>query len=169
MIVSSGKTIPEALRRMGGSVLGHKWSPTEDIFTFQPKVYMGKKARNGAYNGPQLLLENLDLNDSFEWTKAVVLSTVASIFDSSGLISAYVIKYKLFLREVCLNKSIRWSDPLPQARMEIWRSYTKELVCTPPIIIDRSARPPNALGKPKLAVFSDSSSVAYAAVIYVIF
>merc|ERR1712082_291293 len=49
------------------------------------------------------------------------------------------------------------------------RSYTKELVYTPPIIIDRYARPPNALGKPKLAVFSDGSSVAYAAVIYVIF
>ena len=100
---------------------------------------MGKKAKNRAYNGPQLLLENLDLNDSFEWTKAVVLSTVASIFDPSSLISAYPIKYKLFLREVCLNKSIGWSDPLPLALMERWRSYTKELVCTPPIIIDQSA------------------------------
>ena len=97
MIVRSGKTNPEALRRIGGTVLGHKWSPTDDIITFQPKVYMGKKGRKGAYNGLQLLLENLDLNDSFEWTKAVVLSTVASIFDPSGLISAYVIKYKLFL------------------------------------------------------------------------
>ena len=88
MIVRSGKTNPEALRRMGGTVLGHKWSPTKDIFTFQPKVYMGKRVRNGAYNGPQLLLENLDLNNSFKWTKAVILSTVASIFDPSGLISA---------------------------------------------------------------------------------
>ena len=139
MIVRSGETNPEALRRMGGSVLGHKRSPTKDIFTFQPKVYMGKKARNGTYNGPQLLLENLDLNDSFEWTKAVVLSSVTSIFDPSGLISAYVIKYKLFLREVCLNKSIGWSDPLLPVLMEKWRSYTKDLVCTPPIIIDQSA------------------------------
>ena len=36
MIVRSGKTNPEALRRMGGTVLGHRWSPTEDTFTFQP-------------------------------------------------------------------------------------------------------------------------------------
>ena len=98
---------------MGGTVLGHKWSPTEDTFTFQPKVYMGKKAGNDAYNGLQLLPENLDLNNSFEWTKAVVLSTVASIFNPSGLISAYVIKYKLFLREVSLDKKIGWSDLLP--------------------------------------------------------
>ena len=106
MIVKSGETNPKALTRMGGTVLGHKWSPMEDIFTFQPKVLMGKKARKGAYNGPQVLPENLDLNDSFKWTKAVVLSTVALIFDPSGLISTYVIKYKLFHREVCLNKSI---------------------------------------------------------------
>ena len=133
---------------MGGTVLGHNWSPMEDIFTFQPKVYMGKKARNSAYNGLQLLLENLDLNDSFKWTKAVVLSTVALIFDPSGLISAYVIKYKLFLREVCLDKKIGWSDPLPPTLMKRWRSLTKKMVCTPPIIIDRCAQPPNALGKP---------------------
>ena len=57
MIVRLGETNPKALRRMGGAVLGHRWSLTEDIFTFQPKVYMGKKARNRAYNGPQLLPE----------------------------------------------------------------------------------------------------------------
>ena len=45
----------------------------------------------------------------------------------------------------------------------------KELVFTPPIKIDKYAQPPNAFGRPRLAVFSDGSSVAYAAVIYVIF
>ena len=98
MIVKLGETKPEALKTMGGLVLGHKWSLTEDVFTFQPKVYMGKKTRNGVHTGPQLLPENLHLNDLFEWTKAVVLLTVSSIFYPSGLISAYVIKYKLFLR-----------------------------------------------------------------------
>ena len=95
--------------------------------------------------------------------------TVASIFDPSGLISAYVIKYKLFQRDVSLDKKIGWSDPLPTALMNRWRSLTKELVCIPPIIINRCAQPPNVLGKPKLAVFLDGSSVAYAVVIYAIF
>ena len=102
----------------------------------------------------------------FEWTKAVVLLTVASIFDPSGLISAYIIKYKLFLRDVSLNKRIGWSDPLPMALMNRWRSLTKELVCIPPIIIDRCAQPPNVFGRP---VFSNGYSVTYAAVIYIIF
>ena len=48
MFVRSGETNPKALRRMGGTILGHKWSPTEDVFIFQTKVYMGKKTRNGA-------------------------------------------------------------------------------------------------------------------------
>ena len=53
--------------------------------------------------------------------------------------------------------------------MDKWRSLTKELVCTPPITIDRWAHPPNMLGRPKLAVSSDGTSVAYAAIIYMIF
>ena len=103
MIVRSGETNPEALRKMGDSVLGHKWNLVDDTFHL-PKVFLGNKGRNGAYNGPQLLLENLDLNKTFDWTKAVVLSTVVSILDPAGLISAYIIKFKLFLREICLKK-----------------------------------------------------------------
>ena len=86
MIVRSGETNPKALRKMGGSVLGHKWNPVSDKLTFLPKVFMGKKGRNGACNSPQLVPENLVLNDTFQWTKGVVLSTVASIFDPSGMI-----------------------------------------------------------------------------------
>merc|ERR1711867_341577 len=65
MIVRSGETNHEALRKMGGSVLGHKWDPVEDTFTFLPNEFLGKKGRNGVYNSPQLLSENLNLNESF--------------------------------------------------------------------------------------------------------
>ena len=37
MIVRSGETNPEALRKMGGSVLGHKWDPVQDTFTSRQK------------------------------------------------------------------------------------------------------------------------------------
>merc|ERR1711873_90626 len=112
---------------------------------------MGKKTRNGVHTGPQLFPENLHLNDSFKWTKDVVLSTVASIFDPSGLILAYVIKYKLFLMDISLDKKIGWSVPLPPTLMNRWRSLTKELVCTPLMKIERCVRPPNAFGRPQLA------------------
>ena len=49
------------------SVLGHKWDPVSDTFTFQPEVFLGKKGKNGAYTDPQLLPENLIESESFEW------------------------------------------------------------------------------------------------------
>ena len=64
---------------MGVSVLGRKWKPMTNMFTFLPKVFMDKKGRYGAYNCPQLVPENLVLNDTFQWTKAVVLSTMESL------------------------------------------------------------------------------------------
>ena len=154
---------------MGGRVLGHKWDPVSDTFTFQPKVFLGKKGKSGAYTGPQLLPENLEASNSFTWSKAVVLSTVASIFDPSGIISAYTIKFKLFLREVCLVKDLGWDDPLPPDLMIRWRLLVEELVCSPAITVQRSARPPDAVGQPYLVIFSDGSSVAYAAVVYMIY
>ena len=63
----------------------------EDVFTFQPRVYMGKKTRNGVHTGPQLLSENLDQIDTFEWTKAVVLS----IFDFQPLWSHLGLRHKI--------------------------------------------------------------------------
>ena len=141
----------------------------QDTFIFSLKVFLGKRGKNGIYNGPQLLLENLDLSETFEWTKAVVLSMVASMFDPAGLISAYIIKFKLFLREICLKKEITWNNPLPPSLMGRWRTMARELVCTPAILINRSARPPRAQGKPHLVAFSDGSSVAYTAAVYVIY
>ena len=168
MIVRSGETNQRALEKMGGTVLGHKWDPTEDTFSFQPKVFLGKKGKNGAYAGPQLLPQNLARSNDFSWTKALVLSTVASIFDPSGIIAAYTVKFKLFLREVCLSKGLGWDESLPWDLMQKWRTLVKELVCSPPITVYRCARPPGAIGKPILVIFSDGSSVAYAAVVYVV-
>ena len=70
MIVRSGETNEIALRKMGGSVLGHKWDPVSDTFTFQPKVFLGKKGKSGAYTGP-----TLDRSTSLRTWKQVSPST----------------------------------------------------------------------------------------------
>ena len=36
MVVRSGENNQEALKKMGGSVLGHKWDPVTDTFMFHP-------------------------------------------------------------------------------------------------------------------------------------
>ena len=151
-------TTVEAWSKAVGILLRHRWNPVGDTFTFLMRTFL-----------PEVFLRNKDTNEMFEWTKAVILSTVALMFDPAGLISAYTIKFKLFLCETCLGEEITWTDPLPPNLMERWRSMTEELVCTPPITINQSARPPKAQGKPRLVAFSDGSSVAYAAAVCVIY
>ena len=169
MIVRSGESNSRALEKMGGTVLGHHWEPRSDTFSFQPRIFLGKKGKNGTHAGPQLTPENLTLNDEFPWTKALVLSTAASLFDPSGIIAPAVVKLRLFMREVCMQEKINWSDPLPDGLMKRWRKLVEELVLSDAVVVSRGTRPPGAVGRPRLAVFSDGSLVAFGAVIYIIY
>lgn len=169
MFVRSGETNPKALEMMGGTVLGHQWDPVNDTISFKPKVFLGKKGKNGTHTGPELNPENLHLNDSFLWTKALILSTIHSLFDPSGIVAPLLLKYKLFFREVCLRKNLGWNDVLPPDLLNRWRKLVDELVTSPVIIVKRCARPDNAVGPPFLVIFTDGSSVAFGAVVYVVY
>ena len=61
MMVTSGEKDERALDKMGGTVLGLRWEPREDVFVFKPQVHLGKKLRNGLYSGPELTPSNLKL------------------------------------------------------------------------------------------------------------
>ena len=45
----------------------------------------------------------------------------------------------------------------------------EELVLSDAVVVSRGTRPPGAVGRPRLAVFSDGSLVAFGAVIYIIY
>ena len=169
MIVRSGETNSRALEKMGGAVLGHQWEPRSDTFSFHPRIFLGKKGKSGTHTGPELTPSNLTLNESFPWTKALVLSTVASLFDPSGIVAPAVVKLRLFMREVCMLEKVKWSDPLPEPLMLKWRKLVEELVLSEAVVVSRGVRPPGAVGKPFLAVFTDGSLVAFGAVIYIIY
>ena len=127
---------------MDGSVLGHHWNPISSKL----KVFLGKNGRCGTHNGLELTLENLQLNETFPWSKALLLSTIASMFDPSGMIAPLILKYKLFLREVCLETEVGWNDTLPETLMVRWRKLVEELVKSPKIVVRKCARPKNAIG-----------------------
>ena len=139
-------------------LLHHRWNPVCYNLTFLTRQFL-----------PEVFLKSKDSNETFQWSKATVLSTIGLMFDPEGLISAYTIKFKLFLCVTCLKEEIAWTDPLPPNLLNRWKAMVEELISTPPISINRSARPPNAQGKPRLVVFSSGSSVAYAAVVYIIY
>ena len=166
MMVRSGEENKTALEKMGGAVLGHSWDPLEDLFTFQPKVFMGKKVASGLHQGPELIISNLHLLTDFTWTRRTVLSTIAGIYDPAGLIAPYVMKYKLFLREVCLSGKMDWDDPLPVDLHLKWLVLIEELVRAPVISVPRSAVPKEGFGPMELIVYSDGSLTAYCACLY---
>ena len=166
MMVRSGEENKIALAKMGGAVLGHEWEPVEDTFIFKPKIFLGKKNRNGFHNGPELTGDTLFLLNSFQWTRRTVLSSIAGIYDPTGLISAFTVKFKLFLREVCMEGETPWDMPL-QPRLQVkWEKLVVELVTMDPIRIQRSFRPQMASGPVELVGYSDGSLLAYCAALY---
>ena len=167
MIVRSGETCSKAKDLMGGTVLGHPWEPVSDILSFKPKLFLGKKGKAGTHTGPMLTPKNMQENWSFPWTKSMVLSTIASIFDPSGIVCPYTLNLKLFMRELCLQEKIGWDEPLPDSLMKRWRTLIEELLLAPEILTKRGVKPANASGPPFLVIFSDGSSVAFGAVIYI--
>ena len=169
MIVRNGKTDEVALAKMGGSVLGHKWEPKSDYFYFKPKVFLGKKQRNGLHSGPELTDESISLLDTFLWTKHFFLATIASIYNPAGLIFAYIIKFKLFFRSVCLENLEAWDTPLTPELQIKWTKLVTELVTAPEIRVKRGVTSPKAVGLPRLVEFSDGSQVAFSAGVYILF
>ena len=169
MMVRTGEQDERALSKMGGAVLGHTWNPEKDYLEFKPKVFLGKKQKNGLYAGEELTIDSLGNLTTFRWSRRLVLSTIASIYDPSGLISAFTIKFKLFLRQICLKSKDGWDEPLCESLQSRWEELVKELVTLEPIRIRRSVKPPGSVGLPHLVVMSDGSNVAYAAVAYLVY
>ena len=166
MMVRSGEKNEIALAKMGGAVLGHIWDPVEDLFSFQPRVYLGKKKKNGFHAGPELTQDNLIILSSFTWTRRTVLSTIAGIYDPAGLICPYVMKFKLFLREVCLAGEVEWDAPLPEKLQQRWVQLVTELVTSPPITVNRAVSKVGAVGPPDLVAYSDGSLSGHCAAVY---
>ena len=165
MMVSSRSCDVDAMEKMGGSVLGHKWDPMEDEFSFKFAVNISKKGRDGLHPNPDLTEFDIPHLKDHIATRRSVLSVVNSLYDPSGLISAYTIKFKLFMREVTAINS-KWDEPLPTELQIRWRELLAELVSMPVITIHRCVHPPGATGQPELIIYWDGSILAYSAVAY---
>ncbi|XP_071579408.1 uncharacterized protein [Temnothorax nylanderi] len=95
-------------------ILGLKWLPYEDSFTFSTRIS----------------------SHTNHFTKRLVLSEVAQIFDPLGFASPVVIKAKMLLQELWLHK-LRWDEPLPSQLSSRWLTIRKELTSLSRISIPR--------------------------------
>ena len=55
------------------------------------------------------------------------------------MIVTLILKYKLFFREVCLEKKLGWNNTLPVTLMYRWRKLVEKLVKVPKIVLRRCA------------------------------
>jgi len=98
-------------------------------------------------------------------TKRTILSTIAKLFDSSGLISSIIIKAKIFIQKLWCIK-LDWDDPLPSSIFYKWTDFVDNLTYLSKLIF------PRWIGFTSDSVyielgFCDASQHAFAAVVYI--
>ncbi|XP_065658112.1 uncharacterized protein LOC136082626 [Hydra vulgaris] len=129
-------------------VLGLLWNGKTDEFHF---------------NFSAIVQEALNL----PFTKRNLLRVGAKFYDPLGLISPIVIVTKLLFQALCIDK-LDWDDKLPSEIHEKWLAYLKGLEVISSITVPRYCfKEQDEIAKyVTLHGFSDSSQVAYSAVIY---
>ncbi|XP_044014010.1 uncharacterized protein LOC122856403 [Aphidius gifuensis] len=123
-------------------ILSINWSPTIDQFSFT----FTESQHNRAY------------------TKRLILSEVATIFDPLGFVSPVIIRAKILLQELWLNK-LGWDDTLPTTISTAWETIRKEMKSLTRLFIPRwfNTKSDTVID---LHGFSDASQLAMAAAIY---
>ena len=58
-----------------------------------------------------------------------------------GLISAYLVIFKIMMRETTALPGLDWDDPLPKEMQEDWKLAIRMLVEQEEIVFDRCTRP----------------------------
>ena len=91
-----------------------------------------------------------------------ILSVVSSVFDPLGLVSHFVLKGKLLLRELC-HKGFEWDEPIPSCVAKAWEEWTASMlalknVCVPRCYAEGGLQETMTV---ELHHFSDASSVGY--------
>ncbi|XP_043501619.1 uncharacterized protein LOC122523813 [Polistes fuscatus] len=97
-------------------------------------------------------------------TKRSVLSNIARLFDPLGLLSTVTVVAKILMQNMWLLKCY-WDSPLPSELREGWYQYCQGLVTLPSLFVGRWLGG-TSNSYYQIHGFSDASSRAYAAVVY---
>ncbi|XP_024887554.1 uncharacterized protein LOC112464651 [Temnothorax curvispinosus] len=122
-------------------ILGIAWNPPQDVFQFQV-----------ATQNPGT-------------TKRAILSTIAKLFDPLGWVAPVVVTAKIFMQQLWLLK-INWDDEIPDTHLRPWVSYHSKLPCVNQVQIPRWTKQGADTLHLALHGFSDASTKAYAAAVY---
>lgn len=125
------------------SVLGVKWLLQTDQFTFVVKT--------PTFTGPL--------------TKRKIVSFVAQLYDPDGYISPVVVIGKIIIQELW-KAGLDWDEPVDERMERMWSDLWNEIIELEKFKIDRWIGTSDQT-KSKLIGFSDSSKLAFGAVIFI--
>lgn len=125
------------------SILGLKWLFAKDQYTFVVKTPLIQGAV----------------------TKRKIVSCVSQLFDPIGLVGAVTVVGKLIIQMLWKEK-LDWDEEVPDEMLEIWQRFWNEIKHLESFRIDRWIGTADG-AQCKLIGFSDSSQLAYGAVVYV--
>ncbi|XP_077264832.1 uncharacterized protein LOC143898910 [Temnothorax americanus] len=144
---------------MGGGFPLAKWHATHpDVLTAVQAAQRKTRAHKS-----HLTIAISSHTDHF--TKRLVLSEVAQIFDPLGFASPVVIKAKMLLQELWLHK-LQWDEPLPSQLSSRWLIIRKELTSLRKISIPRWYNTWSTSSM-EFHGFSDASQLAMAVVVFI--
>ncbi|XP_071577173.1 uncharacterized protein [Temnothorax nylanderi] len=122
-------------------ILGIAWNPSHDVFHFQVA------------------------NQNPGTTKRAILSTIAKLFDPLGWAAPVIITAKIFMQQLWLLK-LNWDDEIPDNQLRPWVTYHSKLPCLNQVHIPRWTQQGTDTVHLTLHGFSDASTKAYAAAVY---
>ena len=154
------------------SILGTYWSQKDDVLTFnlmKPMEAELKAEETKSEIDDVLVSQNATdtTTTSTTFTKRQVLSIVAQIFDSTGLVTPYVLIPKLIL-QTCWKLKLPWDEPLPSELNERFEEFMTELPKLASISIKRCLLPTPKSKLVGICAFGDASAEAYGAAVYAI-
>ncbi|XP_037827650.1 uncharacterized protein LOC119615720 [Lucilia sericata] len=123
--------------------LGIKWNALNDSFTYQ----------------------FAEIDQVTKITKRQILSSIAKLFDPAGWLAPIVIRAKILLQQLWLEK-LQWDEEVSQDSLQNWNTLVQDLQKVETISIPRWLQytPSDTI---QIHGFSDASKTAYCAVLYV--
>ncbi|XP_062714171.1 uncharacterized protein LOC134290954 [Aedes albopictus] len=99
------------------------------------------------------------------WTRRSILSSIAKLFDSLGLISPVIVAAKMLTQELALLHT-GWDAPVPAHIEEKWKAFHSQLYKISEMRVNRFALVSNWV-EIQFHCFADASTLAYGACLYV--
>ena len=151
------------------SVLGTRWCRTDDTLSFncfQPPTYLMEVEEDDEEPIKDIVEKSDQEVDSIQFTKRMLASITAKIFDVSGFISPYVLLAKKLLQETWIRKC-EWDRVLPEDLLLSVQNFAKDLRHLKDVKIPRKIVPTG--GKLiELCVFSDACALSFGTTVYAI-